>query len=123
MRKPSDFVVAPDPVKFTLLVWPSRMPADTVVIEFHQIGKMLTLPAAECDPTLAVSINTVGKSQFQNGFLWPVRNLHDTQRECVEIQYWPALMHQSAGRNMSIAQNHVPAGVSGSVLPDSAQQV
>jgi len=62
MRKPGDFVITPDPIEIAFRIWLTRMLADTIIIEFDQIGQMVAFPTAESDTAFAFVINAVGKT-------------------------------------------------------------
>src|SRR5437588_741638 len=81
----------------------ARLPADSPVVELHQIRQVLALPAAECKTALAPGVDAVGESYLQNRFFRPVGNLHDPQRERMEIQEQPSVPDQAAAGNVAIA--------------------
>ena len=56
VRKPRDFVVAPDIELFVGTTGLSLMPAGAEVIEFHQVGRMLATPSAESFSALAAPV-------------------------------------------------------------------
>src|SRR5205814_2435245 len=64
LREPGDLVVAPDP-DATGFCLPG-LTTGAEVVDLHQIGKMIALPAAERDPAFAPAVDAVGKSNFQH---------------------------------------------------------
>src|ERR1700677_3884341 len=81
--KPGDLVITPDPDAAHLRL--PRLPADAPVTDLHQIGQVLTFPPAESQTAPAAAVEAVGKSYLQDCFLRTIRNLHDPQRERMEI--------------------------------------
>src|SRR6266404_8736798 len=60
VRKPRDFVVAPDIELFVGTTGLSLMPAGAEVIEFHQVRQMLATPSAE---TIATKTLATGRAR------------------------------------------------------------
>ena len=84
VRKPTDFVVAPDP-ESPLSGFP-RMLAHAVVIELHQVRQVFALPAAVRSAALAAEKDAVEISDLQDGLLRMVGNFLDPQRERMEVE-------------------------------------
>ena len=84
---------------------------------------MFARPAAEGFAAFAATVDGVGEANLQDGFLRLLRRFLDAQWERVEIQYRISLVHQTTGRNVSVAKNHVTARVPGGVIPTEADEM
>src|SRR5207253_7249158 len=84
LRKPRDFVPAPDPE--TALAGFAGMAAAAVVVELHEIRQMLATPTTRRDAAAAAPVNGVAVADAQLRFFRFVRNLLDAQREGMKIE-------------------------------------
>src|SRR5579871_4599359 len=99
MGKPRDFVIAPNPDAARPRL--SRLFAGAPVVEFHQIGQMLALPATGRDAPFAPTIDPIGKSHLQDSFLGLIGDLHNTEWERMKIQKQSSVTNKAAAWHMS----------------------
>src|SRR5262249_17629198 len=121
VREPGDLVIAPDPDATRLRL--PRLLADAPVVQLHQVGQVVALPAAWRQAALAPAVDAVGEAYLQGRFLRLVGNLLDPQREGVEVQQQLAFPPQAAARDVGVAHHQVPAAVLGRVGPNQAQHL
>lgn len=75
VREPADFVITPNPV--AALSRFSWMSAGAPVIEFHQIRKVLALPAAVCSTSFAAEEDAIEIANLQHSLLRMLWDLLD----------------------------------------------
>src|SRR5215467_3330534 len=83
------------------------MTASPVVIQLDDVGEMLARPAAKRFAAFAAAIDCIGEANLQARFLWLFGSFLDAQWERVKIQERISIVNQPAGRNVTVAKNHV----------------
>ena len=84
--KPGDFVIAPDPEEFAFGVWLAGMAASPIVIKFHDVRQVFARPTAKRFAAFAATVDGIGITDLQDGFVGLLRSFLDAQWEGVEIQ-------------------------------------
>src|ERR1017187_10089217 len=87
------------------------MPADAPIIEFNQVRKVLTFPAAIGSAPLAAQEDAVEIAHLQDCLLRTVGNLLDPQRKSMKVEQQLSVAHQSPAGNVGIAKHHAAASV------------
>src|SRR5262245_27663689 len=98
------------------------MAASTVIIQLDDVGQMLAGPTAKRFAAFATAIDRVGETNLQDSFLRLLRSFLYAQGERMEVQDRISFVHQSAGRNVSVAKDHMTAGVLRRVIANEADK-
>src|ERR1041385_5523477 len=98
------------------------MAASPVIIELDNVRQGLAHPTAERFAAFASTVDRVSEAGLENSFLGFLRGFLDAQRERVKIQDWIPVMHQSAGRNVAVAKDHMTARMLRRIIPNKADE-